>query len=63
MLGGKEMITVTKEKLNKILDAADVICSECWGNENECEFCYVRQICDEAKTEQVEALCHTNPKS
>ncbi len=30
-----------------ILNAADTICGECSGTEEDCEKCYVRAICDD----------------
>lgn len=38
---------MTKEKLDKILDASDTICGECNGTEYDCEKCFVRAICDD----------------
>lgn len=42
---------MTKERLNEILGAADVICGECSGMEEDCENCWVRNICDDSKDE------------
>ena len=38
---------MTKERLNKILGAANVICGECNGTEDDCNKCFVRAICDD----------------
>lgn len=55
-----------KEKLVKIIDAADIICDECWGVEEDCHNCKVRLICDYAREQynktKEETVCPTNPK-
>ena len=38
---------MTKERLNEILGAADTICGECNGTEDDCNKCFVRAICDD----------------
>lgn len=38
-----------------ILMAADIICGECAGTEEDCEKCFVREICDDV-------LGHNQPK-
>lgn len=42
---------MTKDKLYRIIEAADVICGECWGVEEDCHNCKVRLICDYARKE------------
>ena len=40
---------MSKDKLTKILDAADIICGECAGTEEDCNNCAVREICDNVR--------------
>ena len=54
---------MTKERLNEILGAANVICGECNGTEDDCNKCFVRAICDDVlgrnKSKEDRSYCVT----
>ena len=45
---------MTNENYNKYLEAVDVVCGECYGNEETCKSCPVRKCCDDFRMEMEE---------